>query len=120
MRAARNYEEEAQLVKRTGKASTTKSALKTSTAKSARKAPTRASRGQSKAKKATGSSVASRLPATTPEKAKAAKQKFERGIIARGEAVPAGEPLPPGATHEIVGKDAEGAPILKRRRFSLK
>ena len=67
-----------------------------------------------------GSSVASRLPAMTPEKAKAAKRKFECGVIARGEAVPAGKPLPPGATHEIVGNDAEGAPILKRKRFSLK
>ena len=56
----------------------------------------------------------------TPEKAKAAKRKFERGVIARGEAVPAGKPLPPGATHEIVGTDAEGVPILKRKRFSLR
>jgi hypothetical protein len=55
-----------------------------------------------------------------PEQAKAAKRKFERGVIARGEAVPAGKPLPPGATHEIVGTDAEGAPILKRKRFSLR
>ena len=56
----------------------------------------------------------------TPEKVKAAKRKFERGVIARGEAVPKGKHLPPGATHEIVGTDAEGAPILKRKRFSLK
>jgi hypothetical protein len=56
----------------------------------------------------------------TPEKVKAAKRKFERGVIARGEAVPKGKPLPPGATHEIVGVDAEGKPILKRKRFSLK
>ena len=26
--------------------------------------------------------------------------------------------LPPGATHEIVGTDANGVPILVRRRFS--
>jgi len=56
----------------------------------------------------------------TPEKLKAAKRKFERGVIARGEAVPAGEPLPPGATHEIVGIDAEGEPVLKRKRFSVR
>ena len=56
----------------------------------------------------------------TPQKVKAAKRKFERGVIARGEAVPKGKPLPPGATHEIVGTDAEGEPILKRKRFSLK
>jgi len=88
--------------------------------KSARKAPARSSRGQIKAKKVAAPSVAARLPATTPEKAKAAKHKFECGVIGRGEAVPAGKPLPPGATHEIIGKDADGAPILKRKRFSLK
>ena len=104
------FEEEAQLVKRTSKATA---------AKPARKAPARATRSPTKVRKV-GSSVASRLPATTPEKAKAAKRKFECGVIARGEAVPAGKPLPPGATHEIVGKDVDGAPILKRKRFSLK
>jgi len=51
--------------------------------------------------------------------AKAAQAKFEQGILARGEAVPAGQPLTRGATHEIVGTDAQGAPILKRKRFSL-
>jgi len=93
---------------------------KTSTVKSARNASPATARSRTKAKKAATPSVASRLPATTPEKAQDAKHKFERGIIRRGEAVPAGKPLPPGATHEIVGKDADGAPILKRKRFSLK
>ena len=51
--------------------------------------------------------------------AKAAQAKFEQGLLARGEAVPAGQPLTRGATHEIVGKDGDGAPILKRRRFSI-
>jgi hypothetical protein len=51
--------------------------------------------------------------------AKAAQAKFEQGILARGEAVPAGQPLTRGATHEIVGTDAQGAPILKRKRFSI-
>ena len=97
-----------------------KRTTQTTTGQSARKAPTRTSRGQTKSKTAAASSVASRLPPVTPEKAKAAKRKFERGVIARGEAVPAGKPLPPGATHEIVGTDAEGAPILKRKRFSLR
>ena len=27
--------------------------------------------------------------------------------------------LPAGATHEIVGKDRDGSPILKRKRFSI-
>ena len=51
-------------------------------------------------------------------KAKAASKKFAAGVVARGEAVPAGEPLPPGATHEIVGYEPDGTPILKRKRFS--
>lgn len=94
---------------------------KTSTSrKPARKAPTRARRRRTGEKTGAQPSVAAQLPPMTPEKVKAAKRKFERGVIARGEAVPKGKPLPPGATHEIVGTDAEGAPILKRKRFSLK
>jgi hypothetical protein len=52
--------------------------------------------------------------------AAAAKKKFEQGILARGEAVPAGKPLPPGATHEIVGTAPDGSPVLKRKRFSAR
>jgi hypothetical protein len=63
--------------------------------------------------------VAAKLPKPTEEQVRAAKLKFERGLVKRGEAVPAGEPLPRGATHEIVGTDAAGKPILKRKRFSL-
>jgi hypothetical protein len=50
-----------------------------------------------------------------------AKAEFERGLLERGEAAVADEHgrLPPGATHEIVGRDPEGRPILKRRRFSI-
>ena len=51
--------------------------------------------------------------------AKAAQAKFAQGILARGEAVPAGQPLTRGATHEIVGKTEDGTPILKRKRFTL-
>ena len=80
----------------------------------------RARRRRTGEKTAPQPSVAAQLPPMTPEKVKAAKRKFERGVIARGEAVPKGKHLPPGATHEIVGTDAEGAPILKRKRFSLK
>lgn len=64
-------------------------------------------------------SVAARLPLSTPEKVRASTRKFVQGTLARGEAVPAGQSLPPGATHEIVGKDDEGTPILQRRRYSL-
>ena len=55
-----------------------------------------------------------------PERQRRAKEAFERGILERGEAAVADEygKLPPGVTHEIVGHDAAGRPILKRRRFS--
>jgi hypothetical protein len=60
------------------------------------------------------------LPGAEEERQRKAKEAFERGIIERGEAAPADEKgkLPPGVTHEIIGYDATGRPILKRRRFS--
>ena len=53
------------------------------------------------------------------ERRQKAQEAFERGIIERGEAAVADLQgrLPPGVTHEIVGHDATGRPILKRRRF---
>ena len=48
-----------------------------------------------------------------------AELHFTETTIIRGEAVPAGEDLPSGATHEIAGHDASGHPILKRKRFSI-
>jgi hypothetical protein len=59
-------------------------------------------------------------PDTEAERKRQAQEAFERGIIERGEAAVADEQgrLPPGVTHEIVGHDASGRPILKRRRFS--
>ena len=65
-------------------------------------------------------SVAARLPKLTAKQIKAAKKKCVEDIIARGEAAPLGKPLPPGATHEIIGYEANGTPILKRKRFSLR
>jgi hypothetical protein len=59
-------------------------------------------------------------PAAEAERQRQAREAFERGIIERGEAAaadPTGK-LPPGVTHEIVGHDPAGRPILKRRRFS--
>jgi hypothetical protein len=70
-------------------------------------------------KKPKARGVASRLRAPTAAKVEAARRKFEEGLVKRGEAVPAGAPLPAGATHEIVGTDAAGKPVLKRKRFSL-
>ena len=54
------------------------------------------------------------------ERQRKARDAFERGVLERGEAAVADEKgrLPPGVTHEIVGHDESGRPILKRRRFS--
>lgn len=92
----------------------TKATIKAAVKRTARKAARRT------ATKKSSTSVASHLPRIPREKTKAAKRKFERGVIARGEAVPEGTPLPRGATHEIVGTDAEGNPVLKRKRFSVR
>lgn len=45
---------------------------------------------------------------------------FVQGLVARGQAARANKDgsLPPGATHEIVGKTETGLPILRRRRFA--
>ena len=45
---------------------------------------------------------------------------FVQGLVARGEAVPPvpDGSLPPGTTHEVVGKQADGTPVVRRKRFS--
>lgn len=95
---------------------------KTATTKSTGKAATKTARPRSGGARAPAAadSVASRLPPVTAAEVAAAKEKFQQGILVRGEAVKAGKPLPPGATHEILGNRRGGAPILKRKRFSLK
>src|SRR5262245_16368958 len=65
-------------------------------------------------------SDAAQLPEPTPEQIKTAQRHYAQGLVARGQAVPQGTPLPPGATHEIVGYDNEGTPLLRRKRFSLR
>ena len=47
------------------------------------------------------------------------RRRFERDLEARGEAVPAGEPLPPGATHEIEAPGGGARATVRRRRFSV-
>jgi len=46
--------------------------------------------------------------------------RFVEGLVVRGEVAPAGsDPLPPGATHEVVEEDEDGVPTqVRRRRFS--
>ena len=46
------------------------------------------------------------------------KEHFTRGVLVRGEAVPEGAALVPGATHEVVGIDQAGNSVIRRRRFS--
>jgi len=50
---------------------------------------------------------------------KAATEHFVEGVLSRGEAVPAGQDLPPGATHETVDAAPDKA-VLRRKRFSLR
>lgn len=50
--------------------------------------------------------------------ARAAEERFLRDLAERGEVVPEGTELPPGATHETQ-VDAEGHQTVHRRRFSL-
>jgi hypothetical protein len=63
------------------------------------------------------------VPAPSPEaaaaheEAVAEEQRYIDDLIARGEAVPEGEELPPGATHEIV-VDENGRRTVRRKRFS--
>jgi hypothetical protein len=54
---------------------------------------------------------------TDDENAEEAR-RFEEDLEVRGEAVPAGEELPPGATHEIVEEDGDGECTVRRRRYS--
>lgn len=59
------------------------------------------------------------------KKRKKEEERFIEGLKKRGELVDrtakrkdTADDLPPGATHEIVGYDKDGNPIVKRRRFS--
>ena len=62
----------------------------------------------------------------TPAAVAAAKEKFVRDVVTRGEAAESDQTgkLPPGATHEIVrprrgGKGAAAdLPVIRRKRFS--
>ena len=55
---------------------------------------------------------------TDDEAAEEARRRFEEDLEIRGEAVPEGEELPPGATHEIVEEEGDGERTVRRRRFS--
>ena len=49
--------------------------------------------------------------------ARHAEERFVDDLLSRGEAVEEGQPLPPGATHEIV-RDAQGRRTARRVRFT--
>ena len=89
-----------------------------SVTKTARSRPA-ASRTTSKLAQVPAKTAAAQLASVSAADTAAAKMKFEQGILVRYEAVLAGKPLPPGATHEIIGKTPDGFLILKRKRFSL-
>ena len=91
------------------------------------KKPAKGAKGKSAPKRSKGAassrakrppSVAAQLPAASPAQTAAAAKRYSRSVAARGEAVPGGTALPAGATHEVVDREADGTPVLKRRRFS--
>ncbi|WP_377267096.1 hypothetical protein [Peterkaempfera sp. SMS 1(5)a] len=45
-----------------------------------------------------------------------AEERFIDGLVARGEAVPEGQDLPPGATHRVF-RTADGRRAVRRVRF---
>jgi|SRR5215475_10380891 len=85
-----------------------------------RRRPPKRAPARAKKQPAPETSVAAQLPEPTPQQIKAAQRLYAQSLVARGQAVPQGTPLPPGATHEIVGYDEEGAPLVRRKRFSLR
>ena len=60
----------------------------------------------------------SKKAAVSTHPAGAAERQFVHATIVRGQAVEAGQPLPSGATHEIVTGDKGAQRVLKRKRFS--
>jgi hypothetical protein len=78
--------------------------------------------GTSRKKTARRGDSAKTSGSTPPEVAvpERAAQTFKRGVLIRGEAAVPDESgnLPPGTTHEIVGEDEQGLPVIERRRYS--
>lgn len=67
-----------------------------------------------------GKGAAGSDPAASAEnqdaEARRAEERFIDDLISRGEAVPEGEELPRGATHEVI-HDEDGHRKVRRRRF---
>ena len=84
-----------------------------------RRTPRKSVRAKDPAAKPDGS-VASQVPDVNTQQEEQYRARFVQGVMKRGEAVPKGQPLPPGATHVITGKDSEGKPLIERKRFSLR
>lgn len=70
-------------------------------------------------KKAPARSTADQVPVASEDERASAARRSAKSIEANDQAVPEGAPLRRGATHEVVGREEDGTPILKRRRFSI-
>ena len=80
---------------------------------------TRKAKPATRPTKTAAGAKAAKEAAPRPVRRSSAEIHFTETTIIRGEAVQPGDALPSGATHEIVGHDASGQPILKRKRFSI-
>ena len=87
--------------------------------KTSRRASRRDAPPKSKAVDA-GRSAADQLPDVAADEERRARARFVEAVIQRGEAVPDGKPLSPGATHVVTGQDSDGNPVIERKRFSLR
>jgi len=56
-------------------------------------------------------------PASEDSDARRAEERFIDDLLSRGEAVPEGDELPPGATH-VIARDAQGRRTARRVRFT--
>lgn len=65
------------------------------------------------------SAAADRVAKSTDQEKTTAARRFSKSVEANDQAVPQGAPMRRGATHEVVGRDEDGTPVLKRKRFSI-
>ena len=92
---------------------------KTKGARASKKSSASKPRPRAKASDETAAATTPAAPDNLADTERDARN-FTRGVLIRGEAATPDEAgkLPPGATHEIVGEDEEGLPVIKRSRYS--